>query len=118
MWVDAERVSHTIAIEDGRDRVDAAVLNWIEGLEEGEVQILEDGLDGIQDDVFEEIENLPSVPFGLEGQELPFGFLIGAGLDEVSIPNLLICIGNVDLIWRLDVIELVADLIGEGPGIR
>lgn len=118
MWVDAQRVSHTIAIADGRNQVDAALLNWIERLEVSDIQVLEDGLEDIQDNIFDEVDRVPFVPFGREGQELPSDFLVGLGLGDLSVSSLLDYIEKVDLIWRLDVVELVMDVVGEVSDVR
>jgi hypothetical protein len=111
MWVDDEGVSHTVALPDGRDRVDAALLAWLEGLGESEISSLEDELDDLQEGVFDEVENLVHLPFGDEGQALPDDRVIGSGLGQVTLPGLLDHLRGIELAWRLDAIELVVDIV-------
>ena len=50
MWGDADGVSHTVAIDGGRDRLDPALLSWMGAMKAKDIRLLEDRLDGIQDE--------------------------------------------------------------------
>jgi hypothetical protein len=115
MWVDSDGTSHTIALEDGRDRLDAPLLRWLEGLSAGERLSLDEGLDDLQEGVFDEVAQLPSVPWGREEQELPEDLVVGAGMGRASVSSLLDHLRGIDLAWRMDAIELVMDVAGEPP---
>ncbi|MHA7133254.1 hypothetical protein [Oerskovia turbata] len=118
MWVDSDGTSHTIALEDGRDRLDAALLRWMEGMSASERLSLEGGLDDLQEGVFDEVTRLPAVPWGREEQELPEDLVVGAGIGRASVSSLLDHLRGIDLAWRMDVIELVMDVAGELPEER
>lgn len=104
MWITPDGERHTAELVDPTIAMSGSFVDSLDGLDEQERVMLLDTIEGESENLFE----LELTVMGVEGQELPEGYLDGHFDSSTEIMSYL---KSREIEWRLDGYEAVSDYL-------
>jgi hypothetical protein len=110
MWLDERGVVHTVAVPEPSSVLGPELVSTIATAKRSERKALDRALERLRDSFYESMET-QFAPLGVENGVPDRGLLA----DDIIVSDIPACLERVSLIWRIDLIDAVQDVL---DGVR